>query len=332
MEVTSTKAALVENGDVGAESRLTVTLPRFEVEAALKEADQPELILDVLRGTGEDSDAERHQISVAWDPADIEQLLKQTPGDAITFGFERDELEKLIDSDVEAHGLKEKALVLSVAVGIAGAGATQALAGYDELGPGARGIATVASHDEMTSAQRGIETPAPAQRDEMTAAQRGIEATPAASHDELTASQRGIEATPAASHDELTAAQRGIEATPTRSHDEMTAAQRGIEPQVAASHDEATLAQRGIEPTVAAAHDEMTLAQRGIPDNVVAAHDELSAADRGIQPTSTPVGVSADDGPVLDASTAATLGLVGGMGLLILGAAFVSRRRAPHPA
>jgi hypothetical protein len=67
MEVTSTKAALVAEGDVDSGSRLTVTLPRYEVEAALKEAEQPELVLDVLRATGEAKDAERHSISVAWE-------------------------------------------------------------------------------------------------------------------------------------------------------------------------------------------------------------------------------------------------------------------------
>ena len=265
MEVTSTKAALVAEGDVDSGSRLTVTLPRYEVEAALKEAEQPELVLDVLRATGEAKDAERHSISVAWEPSDIEKLLSETPGDAITFAFDRGELEQLIDHDTEAHGLREKALVLTVAVGIAASGATSSMAGVDNpAGPqaGSAPVATFSSHDEMTSAQRGIETP------------------------------------------------------------------------VAPQRDEATLAQRGIEPTVVSQPDEATLAQRGIPDTVVATHDEATAAARGIPtPAATPVAASADDGITLDPSTAAALGLAGGMGLLIAGAAFVARRqRAPHPA
>jgi hypothetical protein len=284
MEVTSTKAALVANGDE-TKSRLSVTLPRSEVEAALAEAEPPELILDVLRATGEESAAEKRKISVAWDPADIEQVLSGTPGDAITFAFERDELERLLADDMELHGLRDKALVLSVVVGVAAAGATSAVAGpSDQTGPPsgrAAPAASVSSHDEMTREQRGIETAAAAQRDELTSAQRGIESPIASARDELTA------------------------------------------------------AQRGIEPTVVPARDELTAAQRGIPDSAVAKPDEASLADRGIQTpaVSTPEVAAASDSPTIDPSTAAALGIAGGMGLLIVGAAFVARRqRAVHPA
>jgi hypothetical protein len=320
MEVTSTKAALVANGDE-TKSRLSVTLPRSEVEAALAEAEPPELILDVLRATGEESAAEKRKISVAWDPADIEQVLSGTPGDAITFAFERDELERLLADDMELHGLRDKALVLSVVVGVAAAGATSAVAGpSDQTGPPsgrAAPAASVSSHDEMTREQRGIETAAAAQRDELTSAQRGIE-SPIAS-----------------ARDELTAAQRGIEPTVVPARDELTAAQRGIEPAVGSERDELTAAQRGIEPTVVPARDELTAAQRGIPDSAVAKPDEASLADRGIQTpaVSTPEVAAASDSPTIDPSTAAALGIAGGMGLLIVGAAFVARRqRAVHPA
>jgi hypothetical protein len=317
MEVTSTKASLVANGGVEAESRLTVTLPRFEVETALAEDEAPELVLDVLRATGEEANPERHTISVGWDPADIKKLLQETPGDAITFAFERDELERLIESDTELHGMREKALVLSVAVIAAAGGASTAAAGYDELSPAQRGIATVAQHDELTNAQRGIETPV------------------ASSHDELTTQQRGIETPAPAVHDELTAAQRGIEAVTPAVHDELTAAQRGIEAVTPAVHDELTTAQRGIEAVTPAVHDELTLGQRGVPDNVVATPDEATLTQRGIETPAVSgrdTSAAVSDLPSLDPSTAAALGIAGGMGLLIVGAAFVARRRTPHPA
>jgi hypothetical protein len=318
MEVTSTKAALVPSGDIAGESRLTVTLPRVDVEAALAEPEMPELVLDVLRATGGEPDVEKHQISVSWDPADIRQLLERTPGDAISFAFEPGELEKLITDDTELHGLREKALVLSVAVVAAAGGASVAAAGTDELGPQARGIATVAQHDEMTSGQRGIESAAPtSQRDEMTAQQRGIEA-----------------ATPAA-HEELTLADRGIEPTVVNRADEATLAQRGIDPAVTPTRDEQSLAQRGITPDVASLPDEQTLAQRGIPDEFVATPDEATLTQRGIQTPaiSAPETAAASDGLSIDPSTAAALGIAGGMGLLIVGAAFVARRQRPlHPA
>jgi hypothetical protein len=321
MEVTSTKAALVANGDVEAKSRLSVTLPRSEVEAALAEPELPELELDVLRATGEEDGVERRKISVEWDPADIKQLLEKTPGDGITFAFERDELERLLSEDVELHGLRDKALVLSVVAGVAAGGATSAMAmPSDPSGPpsGRAAPAVSVPHDEMTREQRGIETPAPA-----------------SAKDELTAAQRGIEATVKPAKDELTAAQRGIEATVKPAKDELTASQRGIEQPVQAARDELTASQRGIEQPVQPLRDELTAFQRGIPDDVVAKPDERTLVERGIETpaVSTPEVASASDSPMIDPSTAAALGIAGGMGLLIAGAAFVARRqRMPHPA
>jgi hypothetical protein len=320
MEVTSTKAALVANGDIEAQSRLSVTLPRSEVEAALAEAEPPELVLDVLRATGEEREVEKRKISVEWESADIEQLLRQTPGDAITFSFERDELERIMAEDVELHGLRDKALVLSVVAGVAAGGATSAMAmPNDPTGPTSRGapVASV-SHDEQTLQQRGIEAAvAPTERDELTSVQRGIEAVAPAQRDERTLVERGIDPT--------------VAATP----DERTLVERGIEPNVVSSPDERTLVDRGIEPTVSPRPDEATLAQRGIPDDFVAKPDERGLVERGIQTpaVSTPETASASDSPALDPSTAAALGIAGGIGLLIAGAAFVARRqRPPQPA
>ena len=175
---------LVANGDLEADpaNRHTSAL---QWEAALAEDEAPELVLDVLRASGEGPDAERHSISVGWDPADIKKLLQETPGDAITFAFDKDALERLISDDTELHGLRDKALVLSVAVVAAAGGAGIAAAGNDEIGSTGRGITPTAQHDELTTGHGGIETVAPAQRDELTNQQRGIEAVTPAAHDEL---------------------------------------------------------------------------------------------------------------------------------------------------
>jgi hypothetical protein len=321
MEVTSTKAALVANGDVDAASRLSVTLPRSEVEAAIAEPEPPELELDILRATGVEGEVERRKVSVQWDAADIKQLLERMPGDGITFAFERDELERLLSEDVELHGLRDKALVLSVVAGIAAGGASAAAAmPGDPTGPPAgraAPAASVTSHDEMTTEQRGIVTPAPSRADEKTLAERGIDPAVAKAHDELTATQRGIEQPVQPARDELTSVQRGIEQT--------------VQP----ARDELTTTQRGIEQTVQPARDELTNLQRGIPDEFVATPDERTLVERGIQTpaVSTPEVASASDSPMIDPSTAAALGIAGGMGLLIAGAAFVARRqRPPQPA
>ena len=68
---------------------------------------------------------ERFEVSVAWKQDDLERLLGQTDGDAIRLMFERDDLEQAI-GDVEAHGLRDRALVLTVAAATAAAAASTA--------------------------------------------------------------------------------------------------------------------------------------------------------------------------------------------------------------
>jgi hypothetical protein len=281
MEVASTKASLVGTRDFA--DSVTATIPRAEFEAALATDEPAELFIEVKQPSGDTGD-----LAVAWDRADLERLLSESTGPTVTLAFDRDELEGVL-ADVEAHGIRQKALILTVAAAAAAGGASIASAGNDELGSTARGITPsyVAVHDEATLAERGIAaTPLASTHDEATLAARGIEAgTPAASHDEATLAARGIEAgTPAASHDEATLAARGIEAgTPAASHEEATLAARGIEAgTLAATHDEATLAARGIEAgTLASTHDEASLAARGI--EAVPMHDEATLAARGIE-------------------------------------------------
>ena len=61
-------------------------------------------------------------IKVAWDRSDLQELLK-SGGDSITFVFDHSELERMLDDpDVEAQGLREKVLVITVAAATAAAG------------------------------------------------------------------------------------------------------------------------------------------------------------------------------------------------------------------
>jgi hypothetical protein len=226
MEVASTKASLVQTPDLA--DSVTATIPRADFEAALALEEPAELFLSVKQPTTGDTG----DVSVAWDRADLERLLGETTGPTITLAFDRGELEGIL-ADVEAHGLRQKALILTVAGAAAFSGASSAAA---------------AVHDEAGLSARGITPSYVAVHDEATLAARGIEATPLVS-----------------SHDEATLAARGIEPTGAATHDEPTLAARVIEPTVAATHDEATLAARGIEPgALPATHDEATLTARGI--------------------------------------------------------------------
>ncbi len=344
MSETSTTAMLVGTRDMLAAraDAVTATVPRDEVEGALTLDPPAELTLEVLRPK-EGGQFEKHVVDVAWRREDLESVLADLDADAITFSFDRGELERALDlPEVEGHGLREAAVVLSIAAAAAVAGAPAASAE-----PGGAVVSQpiqvqVVGHDEATLTARGIDLgTVAAAHDEASAAARGIEpGYVAASHDEATIAARGIESgTVAASHDEASLAARGIEpGYVAASHDEATIAARGIESgTVAASHDEASLAARGIEPgTVAASHDEATLAARGVePGYVTASHDEATLVARGVVPE--PVAVadtgSGFDLPSVDTGVAAGIaGGLAGAALLIAAAGFATRRREPGPA
>jgi hypothetical protein len=328
MDTTSARARLVEPLDFAAEfAAITATIPRSEIEAALSSDLPAELYLDVRRPSGE-MDAEERTVAVAWEKADLERLLADARADAITFSFAYDDLERAFDTpDVEAHGLRERALVLTVAAAAAaGGGAATAAAATDQgVGANLTPAAVQVSHGEALTASQLVVPPA---NDEASLAARGIQV--GAVHDEATLASRGIEApTVQAAHGEaLTASQLVV----PPANDEASLAARGI--QVGAVHDEATLASRGIEAPPAV-HDEATLAARGIgAPQVAAIHDEATLASRGIEAPAPVDGGSGFELPTIDAPSAAvSAGIAGGIALLITAAGFSARRgRGPRPA
>ena len=296
---------------------VTTTLPRSEIENALAADPPADLVLEILRNVDGGTEAEKRTLRVEWARADLESVLASPDAQAITFSFVPSEIERALDEpEVEGHGLREKAVVLSIAAVAAVAG-TSAAYGQPDPGSGS-------AHDEMTLVERGIQP-----------------GSVAAVHDEATFAERGIQpGHVAAVHDEMTLAERGIQPGHVAAvHDEATFAERGIQPgEPAAVHDEATFAERGIQPGhVAAVHDEATFAERGIePGHIAAVHDEATFTARGIDTGSPPVSADTGSGfelPSVDPSTA--VGIAGGLagaGLLIAAAAFATRRREPGTA
>jgi len=302
MSETSTSAMLVGTPGMIADraSAITATIPRDEIAQALTSEPPAELILDVLRGRPGAQDPEQRTVNIAWGQGDLESLLRLPGDDAVMFYFDSAELERLFEeAEVEGHGLREAAVVLSVAaVAAVGAGKAQAV---PDLRDASQPLVTAAAHDEASLTERGI----------------GLQAA-ASVHDEAGSAERGIEpGTTPAVHDEATLVARGIEHAPAV-HDEATLVARGIE-HAPAVHDEATLAARGIEPgTTPAVHDEATLVARGI-EHAPAVHDEATLA--GFEFPSVEPGTAA-----------AVTGALAGAGLLIVGAAFATRRRElGHP-
>src|SRR5215210_1781164 len=130
MEVATGRAKLVELADDSASAALA-TLPRREIEEALRMDDgPPELILDVTRNPGQ-ADEQLGKILILWGPDELEELLRRAEGDSVTLAFDPDELSQALDADVEGHGLREAVAVLAVAVA-AGTAAGVATAGTAE--------------------------------------------------------------------------------------------------------------------------------------------------------------------------------------------------------
>jgi hypothetical protein len=135
MEEIAARAALVPAPDVG--DGLTTSISRSEIEEVLAADEAPiELVLDVTRfADGETGDT--RSISVSWERSDLEQLLKDARGDQVILTFDREALRQATDDDVEAHGFREKILVLAVAATAAtGAAATAAAEPGPFLGAG----------------------------------------------------------------------------------------------------------------------------------------------------------------------------------------------------
>jgi len=132
---------------------VTATLRRSEIEQAARSEDESvELLLDVRRGEG--ADVEAHSLAVEWSRPDLDRLLREAGNaDDVTIAFDRDEMGAAIDAetDVEAHGLREKALVLTVvaASALSTAGAAQAM----PAPPGGSAGTPVASVVAATPAQ-----------------------------------------------------------------------------------------------------------------------------------------------------------------------------------
>ena len=106
-----------------------------------------------------DAEGESRDVSVTWSKEDLEQLLAETTGPAITLAFDQDELQSILaEPEVDAHGFREKALILTVAAAAAaGSGASVADAAHNDAGPGtAITPSYLAVHDEAGLTARGI--------------------------------------------------------------------------------------------------------------------------------------------------------------------------------
>jgi len=129
------KAQLTE--EIAPQQAVVAYVPREEIMTVLRDPEaQPELELQIHGGD------EPSRISMEWSRNELEDLLARATGDTVVLTFDRDEL-ALAFADVEAHGMREKALVFAVcATGALGVGAGVANA---QLAPPGDGVPVVTS-------------------------------------------------------------------------------------------------------------------------------------------------------------------------------------------
>jgi hypothetical protein len=147
MEEVNARAMLVDSAPGGTAPGLAATISRDEIEEAISAEDGPaDLLLDVTRFSKRNGGeaVESRTVAVTWERGDLERLLRQAEGDAVTLAIDRDSLEQTLEADVEAHGLRERALVLTVAAATAASTAGAVQAALDPSGAGAGGQASQA--------------------------------------------------------------------------------------------------------------------------------------------------------------------------------------------
>jgi hypothetical protein len=116
MDEVSVEAELASEGVA---QSLTVAVPRVEVQRAVDEEQEADLILDVVRTNGQ---REERRVLVALDMETLRSLIADQEGEQILFAIDPESLANSFD-DVEAHGLREVGATLAIAVAAVGAGA-----------------------------------------------------------------------------------------------------------------------------------------------------------------------------------------------------------------
>lgn len=174
--------------DIAAEESVTTFVSRDAIAAALADgSDGAELALDHVEHGRE----EHGTVGIDWSREDLELLLGRTTDDRVALTFDRRQLSAAL-ADVEAHGLRERALVFAVvATGALGAGSGIAGAAIDAAGGGAT-AATPAIVTDVSSTGGYAAPTAAAGADQVTdASTGGYGVAPAAADSTLTDASSG---------------------------------------------------------------------------------------------------------------------------------------------
>jgi hypothetical protein len=143
-------------GEIAPQRAVVAYVPRQEIMTVLQDPEaQPELQLQFHGGD------EPRSISMEWSRNELEDMLARATGDTVVLTFDGDELAHAF-ADVEAHGLREKALVFAVAATGALGAAGLANAQPVDVGAGAPAVTSVAPAFTDASSGAGYAAPATA--------------------------------------------------------------------------------------------------------------------------------------------------------------------------
>jgi hypothetical protein len=301
--------ARADMADAVDDARLAVSVPRDEVELILATDEEVDLVLDVVRTNGE---REERRIFLAWDREALRRLVDQG-GERIVVAIDPDSLQKALDADVEAHGLREAGATLAIAVTALGGAGTAGAAVSEGFQPGVT---------DFPSITATVESGAPGAPGSF---QPGVTDFPSAAAGE--AVDAGM---PRAMPADYAAA--GVDADGIVSHapgapGAMYAAEIAAEHAAAGKLDiESVRAGQSVNPIPSADIETVRAGGSAIPDPDSAI--ENVRATRTAPETGDGGGISVDV-----PSAGVTAALAGGAALTIAAAAFaLRRRREPEPA
>jgi hypothetical protein len=339
MQEIPARAALVSAPNVG--EGLTTFVSREEIEAAARAKDgPPELILDVTRFS-DGEPAETRTVAVAWERTDLEELLRQSSGERVMLTFDGQALREAMEADVEAHGLRERAVILAVAATAAGA-FVNAAAGQS-LGPDDRAVARSMTQQSLGPDDRNVSRSDPTAQITIGADDRAVPRTDPTAQPSIGPDDRAVPraapqpdaGVPGPSPDDRAVPRTDPLAQPSLSPDDRAlprtdpVAQPSLGPDDRALPRTDPVSQPSLGPDDRALPRTDPVAQPSVrPGDHV-----MPQADPSGQPQ--PVGSTSDDGTLIEAPSPGTIAVIGGIALAITGAAFAAAaatRRRVHPA
>jgi hypothetical protein len=341
MQEIPARAALVPAPDVA--DGLTTFVSRDEVKSAMQGSSGPlELVLDVTRF--EDGDAaETRSVAVAWERKDLEQLLGQTEGEQVLLTFDGKALRDAFESDVEAHGIREKALVLTVA-GAAVAGITAGPA----LGSDDRAVsrATAITQTSLGADDRDVSRADPTSQPSLHADDRAVSRTDPLSQPSIGADDRAVPraapepvtGVPGPSPDDRALPRTDPLSQPSLGPDDRALPRTDPVAQPTPGPDDRALPRTS--PVPVSQQPGLSPDDRALPRTDPVSQPSLGPDDRPLPRTDPlaqpqPLTGTSDDGTFIEAPSPGTIAVIGGIALAITGAAFAAAaasRRRVHPA